>query len=165
MKHAFLLVSCLLIAVPQLFSQDRGFGLGIVLGEPSGISGKLWTSQTNAFDFCLGWSATGDRYYILKDARYYHRGGVWIHFHADYLWHSFNTIRSKERFPLYYGVGVLLGGGDDPFASIGVRGVLGIAWLARKAPFDVFLEIAPVLHLAPFIGLGMNAGLGGRYYF
>jgi len=38
------------------FAQSNGFGLGVILGEPTGISAKYWTSSSTAFDFIVGYS-------------------------------------------------------------------------------------------------------------
>ena len=65
-------------------SQDRGFGAGIILGEPTGLSAKSWLSQQNAIDLGLAYS-------------FRHRG--YFHLHADYLWHFPDVIESTERFP------------------------------------------------------------------
>ncbi len=43
----------------NLNAQQKDFGLGIILGEPTGVSGKLWTSSENAFDFAAAWSFSG----------------------------------------------------------------------------------------------------------
>jgi hypothetical protein len=150
------------LAAQGSVAQDHGFGLGLIIGEPTGISAKLWTSSANAFDFGLGWSIGGDR--NGKDKVYYERGSR-VHVHMDYLWHAFNAIQSSERFPLFYGIGgrINTGGGYD--ASVAVRGVFGIAWLPHNTPIDVFLEIVPLLQLTPSTGFGIDAGIGARYYF
>jgi len=142
-------------------AQDHGFGLGIVLGEPTGLSAKLWTSRINAFDFGLGVGLGGDR---IKYKGVYDNSGR-VHFHMDYLWHSFNAISSTERFPLYYGFGGRFNTGGGYDGSFGVRGVVGIAWLPRSTPIDVFFELVPVFQVTPLTGLGIDAGLGIRYFF
>src|SRR5512141_1247508 len=101
-------------------AQDHGFGLGVILGEPTGVSAKLWTSPVNAFDFGLGWSFGGDR--IGKHEQDY-SGGTRVHFHMDYLWHAFDVIHSSERFPLYYGVGGRFNTGGGYDGSLAIRGV------------------------------------------
>ncbi|HAD81690.1 MAG: hypothetical protein A2509_06000 [Candidatus Edwardsbacteria bacterium RIFOXYD12_FULL_50_11] len=143
-------------------SQERRFGLGIIIGEPTGLSAKLWTSNRTALDFGLGWSLGGDR--ISKYDGYY-TGESRIHFHMDHLWHSFDAIRSSERFPLYYGVGGRINTGAGYKNSAAVRGVLGILWLPRRTPIDVFLELVPALQLVPSTGFGIDAGIGVRYFF
>ena len=152
MKHSCyaIVAFCLFFAVQNSIAQDRGFGLGVIIGEPTGLSAKLWTSPVNALDFALGWAT---------------RGGDQTDFHMDYLWHSFETIHSSERFPLYYGIGgrVITGPGND--GSLGVRGVFGIAWLPHNTPVDVFLELAPTLQLTSSTGFYIDAGIGARFYF
>ncbi len=151
----------IVIITKPVTAQDKGFGLGVILGEPTGLSAKLWTSQNNAFDFGLGVGLGGDR--IKYDGPYDKTGR--LHFHMDYLWHSFNAISSTERFPLYYGIGGKFNSGAGYKDSFGIRGVFGIAWFPRATPIDVFLELVPVFQVTPLTGLGMNAGLGLRYFF
>jgi len=151
----------IMISVKPIAAQDHGFGMGLILGEPTGLSAKLWTSKDNAFDFGLGVSLGGDRIKYKGD---YNRTGR-IHFHMDYLWHSFNAISSTERFPLYYGIGGRFNSGAGYEGSIGVRGVFGIAWFPHSTPIDVFLELVPVFQVTPLTGLGIDAGLGIRYFF
>jgi hypothetical protein len=143
-------------------AQDRKFGLGVIIGEPTGLSAKLWTTETTALDFGLGWSVGGDR--IGRYNGYYNGTGR-IHFHMDYLWHSFDAIRSSERFPLYYGVGGRLNSGAGYDQSMAIRGVFGIAWLPHNTPIDVFLELVPSLQLVSTSAFGIDAGFGVRYFF
>ena len=150
-----------MIIVKPVAAQDHGFGMGIILGEPSGLSAKLWTSNKNAFDFGLGFSVGGDR--INYKGNY--DNGSRIHFHMDYLWHSFDAISSTERFPLYYGIGGRYNSGGGYDGSLGIRGVFGIAWFPHSTPIDVFFELVPVLQLTNSTGFGMDAGLGVRYFF
>ncbi len=150
MRHRALLVAALLAcsSVPAL-SQQRGFGLGVILGEPTGISAKGWVSGANAFDVGLAWS-------------FRRRGNV--HIHADYLWHFTNVFKTTERFVLYTGLGgrFAAGRGDGIF---GMRIVGGFAWWGRSVPLEVFVELAPILDLVPATELSANGGIGIRYYF
>ncbi len=165
MKNNLLAVLALglfvLLAKPAS-AQDRGFGLGFILGEPTGLSAKLWTSKTNAFDFGLGFSVGGDR---ISKNDYIYDGKGRLHFHMDYLWHSFTAISSTERFPLYYGIGGRYNSGGGYDGSVGVRGVLGIAWLPANTPIDVFVEVVPVFQITPSTGFGIDAGIGARFFF
>lgn len=151
----------IMILVKPIAAQDRGFGMGLILGEPTGFSAKLWTSKQNAFDFGFGVSLGGDRIKYKGD---YDKTGR-VHFHMDYLWHSFNAISSTERLPLYYGIGGRFNSGAGYEGSLGVRGVFGIAWFPHATPIDVFLELVPVFQVTPLTGLGIDAGVGIRYFF
>ncbi len=161
-SHIAVTLFCLFLMIQGSMAQERGFGLGVIIGEPTGISAKLWTSSVNAFDFGLGWSFGGDR--IGKYNGYYD-GGRRVHFHMDYLWHSFSAIHSSERFPLYYGFGGRMNSGAGYEGSVAVRGVFGIAWLPQNTPIDVFLEVVPSLQLTSSTGFGFDAGIGARYFF
>jgi hypothetical protein len=141
--------------------QERHFGLGVVVGEPTGISAKYWTTPSNALTFGVGWYHQAVVW--VGPHRYYY-AGTRLHIHADYLWHSFEAIQSTERFPLHYGIGARLETGNAFPGSFGVRGVVGLSWLPRGTPLDVFLELAPTLFLAPSTGIGMGAGIGVRYF-
>ncbi|HLX11541.1 MAG TPA: hypothetical protein VKS81_01890 [Bacteroidota bacterium] len=165
MKKFFLAILAigLLFGVQQSNAQDRydhrTFGLGIMVGEPSGLSAKLWTSPTTAFDFGLGWSVRNDQVDNGIDA------GDRTHFHMDYLWHSFDAFHSEERFPLYYGVGGSINSGGGFNSALAVRGVIGVAWMPMRTPIDVFLEVVPTFQLTATSGLYVDASLGARYYF
>jgi len=164
MKKNFVLIIILglfMFLTKPLSAQDHGFGMGLILGEPTGISAKLWTSKINAFDFAIGVGVGGDR--INYEGSY--NDGSRVHFHMDYLWHSFSAISSSEQFPLYYGLGARINTGGGYDESIGIRGVFGIAWFPHATPIDVFLELVPVLQLTNSTGLGVDAGLGIRYFF
>ncbi len=149
-----LILSVLLMGLQISYAQGKGFGLGVMIGEPTGLSAKLWTGSNNALDFGLGWS------FINR----HNDSGSNLHFHMDYLWHAWNAINSVERFPVYYGIGGRFKSrGDD--GSIAIRGVLGVAWMPRENPFDIFIEVAPSLELTPSTGFGIDAALGARFYF
>ena len=128
------------------------FGIGFVLGEPTGISGKYWLSENTAIDGAFGYSF-GDRFRVS----------------IDYLIHD-NAFETPE-FPLYYGIGGALSGSRGYIAksrtgefSLGVRGVIGVGYLFKRAPLEAFLEIAPIVFIAPPLGLSMDFCFGLRVY-
>lgn len=145
-----LLLCCVLLAGTfSMRSQDRGFGLGIIIGDPTGLSGKYWVSSTSAIDGGLAWS-------------FRHSG--YFHLHGDYLWHFLDAIKSQEKFLPYVGIGGRFGATKRD-ALLGIRVVGGITFIPRGAPIDIFLELAPILDLAPATELEMNGGIGIRYFF
>jgi hypothetical protein len=131
-------------------AQERGFGAGILIGEPTGLSMKGWLNQTNAVDAGVAWS--------------YRQSGS-FHLHADYLWHSFHVFDTKELIPLYYGIGGRIRTARHEDTHLGLRMTAGIDYMVRDAPFDVFFEIAPILDLAPATEVEANAGIGARFFF
>lgn len=149
---------CLLLLVVQFsFGQEaRKLGVGFSIADPVSINMKAWTSSSEAVNVSIGWTRAMVR---VGNTWYYDKSR--IHLIADYLWHDFQVFETKERLPLYYGAGARLSG---PVGHLGIRGVMGIAWMPRTAPIDVFLEIAPVFYLAPINGVGFDTGLGFRFY-
>jgi len=72
-------------------ARDRGFGLGIIVGEPTGLSFKKWSGDTTAIDGAIAWSF-GKRNEL--------------HLHADYLVHRFDVFQAeKDKLAAYYGLG------------------------------------------------------------
>ena len=141
-----ILVLIVIAAATGLFAQNSGLGVGLILGEPTGLSAKMWTGQTTAFDAAAAWSF-GDE-------------GA-LHLHADMLFHNFGLI--NQSFPVYYGLGARVKLADDP--KIGLRVPVGIAYQIPNVPLDVFIELVPVLDLLPDVDFGFNSALGIRYYF
>jgi hypothetical protein len=144
------LLAIFIIASNISYSEGKGFGLGIIIGEPTGISMKGWLSSTTAVDAGLAWSFAGE---------------TALHLHADYLLHSFDVFETSETIPLYYGIGARIKLGDHDNNLFGVRMVVGISYIFKNAPVDLFMEVAPILDLTPETKLRANAGLGARFYF
>ncbi len=144
----------LFLPLPSL-PQQSGFGLGVILGEPTGISWKAWTGGSTALAGAAAWSFGG------RDA---------FQLHVDYLFHNFRLFRvSKGRLPFYYGLGVRArfheeGGGDND-TVLGVRFPLGLEYLFSSPSLGIFAEIVPVLDLAPATEFDLNAAIGFRIYF
>jgi hypothetical protein len=161
MKKYFMLIMVLgfmIVLIKPTSAQDKGFGLGIILGEPTGLSAKAWTSKDNAFDFAIAWSF--NKYHYDND--YQNDGSVLLQ--ADYVWHFFNAISvSSGKLPLYVGIGGRVVLADDP--SFGVRIPFGLNYLFADAPIDVFLELVPILDLSPSTDFGIGGGIGIRYWF
>lgn len=135
----------------NISAQSTNFGLGMIVGNPTGISAKYWHNRTNALDFGLGYSFS---------ATYTN-----FNFHADYLWHESDVFRSRETLYLYYGAGVRLKSVTGGDGSLGVRAVLGVDWFLSRSPLEFFIEAAPVLRIIPATTMDVDAGLGARYYF
>lgn len=140
-------------------SADKGaFGVGIIVGEPIGITAKLYLSDDRAIQGAVGSAFIG--------------GGLQLH--GDYLFHPY-ILQNRDSFvlPVYVGPGVRLidynNGRDSSAFALGVRGVAGMLFDFKDVPLDVFFEIAPVLEYKFSSGAGfqlsLNVGAGIRYYF
>jgi hypothetical protein len=146
---------------------DKGaFGIGIILGEPTGISAKLYLRDDRAVDFAAGAAFAA--------------GGLQLH--SDYLFHPW-ILQDRDSFvlPVYLGPGARMieyeSGSDAPaHFAIGIRAVAGLLFDFKNVPLDVFLEVA-IVGQYDFLnatletagnshwGLAFNGGAGVRYYF
>ena len=130
-------------------AQERRFGLGYMIGDPTGLSLKLWTGQKTAFDAAAEWSTD-------------EKGIVYLH--ADYLIHSFNLFKvSRGSLPFYYGLGGTVRLVKNERA--GVRIPLGLAYIVEGGAVDFFVELVPFIIVSPDNDFRIHSGLGARYFF
>jgi len=145
------MIYTLILSVLFSSAGPGGFELGIILGEPSGISAKTWFDGNTALDGAVSWS--------LKDK---HSNDLYLH--ADFLWHDFDLIdQSSGLMPLYYGIGGRVILADD--ARLGARVPVGISWYLSGVPLDLFVEIAAVVDVIPDTDFDINGGIGIRFIF
>lgn len=152
-------ISLALALALTTLARAEWLGLGVMLGEPTGLSAKTWLDKTHALDFGLAWSLSE------------HQG---LHLHADYLIHN-NTLLADADMPgglaFYYGLGGRLqvrdddDHGHDDDDKLGVRLPLGLDWTPPDTPLDIFLEIVPVVDLVPDTEAGFNGAIGVRFWF
>ncbi|MBE0460268.1 MAG: DUF3996 domain-containing protein [Candidatus Aminicenantes bacterium] len=136
-------------------AQAGNFGLGVIIGEPTGLSCKLWTGSNTALDGAVAWSL-GE-----KDV---------LQVHGDFLFHKFNLFKvTRGSLPLYYGIGGRFVFNErnrsDDKTRVGIRFPIGIEYIFAKAPLDIFLELVPVLDLSPSTDFDLNGAIGIRFFF
>lgn len=145
-------------------THDGSFGLGLILGEPTGITGKYWLQGPSALDGGIAYSYSD--FFLL---------------YLDYLYHFPGAFGNSSEFvseltPYVGGGGVLFiqtatdtnrayFNSNQGSAGFGIRIPLGIEWTPEKAPFGVFVEIAPGVGLVPATFGLFQAGIGARFYF
>ncbi len=151
-KHFFAGIAALFALNPLLQAQHNdGFGIGVIVGEPTGLSLKHWVSDATAFDAAAGWSF---------------EGRTSLHLHGSYLFHDFNMIPvEKGHLPVYAGIGARFKGREGKSDRVGVRVPVGIAYHIEEVPLEVFGEIVPILDVVPSSRLSLNAAVGIRYFF
>ncbi len=139
------------------FEANKTFGLGLMLGEPSGLSGKYFLSKDTALDFGIGYL-----YHHYHD----HDG---LHVFADFLWHpAVLTKNSAFWLPIYFGVGARFFDHHDYDSGIGIRVPVGIAFDFQRVPIDVFLEFwfaFDLIHDDRYDRADGGGSIGIRYYF
>jgi hypothetical protein len=133
------------------------FGIGIILGEPTGVSAKLYLSDDQAIQAALGSAFIS--------------GGLQID--ADYLFHPW-ILQDQDSFvmPVYLGPGVRVidyeGSATGNHLAPGLRAVIGILFDFKTVPIDAFVEVAGVAGYdfgKKKFDPALNAGAGVRYYF
>jgi hypothetical protein len=148
--HLYLIALFLICLFNSNQAQQKGLGLGIILGEPTGINAKFWTATETAIDMSLGYSFTSSNSII--------------DFYGDYVFHNPDMLKAKENFVVYYGPGVGLRINEGN-SRLGIRGVIGILWLPADTRFDIFAEVAPILDIIPETKIDIAGGIGARYFF
>jgi hypothetical protein len=172
--------TALALSAPAQAANSSGgahpFGLGLMVGAPTGLTGKLYLAQPFALQMGLGWVDDFDD----DDG---------LHVHLDFVWHPVILSRSAAvTLPLYLGVGGRIWEHDhhfrfdgdwydDDHTTIGLRAPLGLLIDFNRVPLDIFLEIALTVDVVdldddddlPFDHdhdrVGLNGGVGVRYYF
>lgn len=125
------------------------FGAGIVLGEPTGLTAKLWVGERTAVDAAVAWS------FSEEDALY---------LHANYLYHFFHENPDLPKaLSAYVGAGGKIVFRSD--TELGIRVPVGLSYQLEQVPIEVFLEVAPGVLLVPDTDADIGAGIGVRYYF
>lgn len=143
-------ISPLILTVLFFFSLHHEFKaqsteLGVIIGEPTGLSAKFWTSGNTAVDLGVAWSLgeSGN-----------------MHLHSNYLWHFW----SQGGVGFYTGLGGrILFDDDTQFAA---RIPIGLQFnIARR--LGLFFELAPTLPIIPETrsSFDINGGAGIRFRF
>lgn len=129
--------------------QAHRLGIGIVAGDPTGLSGKYWLAPDHALDLTVAWTF-----------------GDYFHLHSTYLLH-FRKVIPEPEWAAYAGIGGRLKlrrrSGTDRGSRFGVRLSGGIDY--SYPPFEAFLEIGPTFELAPETALEFEGGVGARVFF
>lgn len=148
-KAALTLVLFGFLAGLSFAQSSHDVGLGLMIGEPTGISFKLWKRQTAAFDAGAAWSFVENKNFQI---------------HGDFLLHNFGLFQVETgRMALYYGLGARMKFADD--LTISLRIPIGLSYEFQRTPVELFLEVVPMVDLIPATQVQMAGALGFRYYF
>jgi hypothetical protein len=149
------------------YQSNGKFGLGLELGAPSGLNGKLFLSPSTALNFGVGW---------LYDN--YYRDGDGIHLYLDHLWHPVSLTENPTfKLPFFVGVGGAFWSYDDRrdrfddrYSALGLRVPFGLAFDFNNVPLDIFVQLTLVVDFyfgdnRDRFGPGFAGSVGIRYWF
>jgi hypothetical protein len=164
-KYLLFVIVLVILTTPVLKAyapMGRGFGLGVMIGEPTGLTAKIWTGGDVAWALSIGNSYLGS-----------------LRIGADYLWH-FNAFNSNV-INMYAGPGIAVGIGESSgwwYSSrektwykqpndigVGIRGLFGINIVPRNTPIEFFGEVGLMVGVLPATHSNIEAALGVRFYF
>lgn len=151
LASAFLLAAALLPSIAGAQSFDAAqepagdLGIGGQIGEPSGVTFKIYQRPTLAYEFLAAWDL--DRFFYLNAHALYERP----------------IPDSPLRY--YFGPGIVLGVTDDSGSTdlvVGLSGQAGVNFFVER--FEVFLHLTPRLDIIPSTDGEVGGGIGLRYY-
>lgn len=152
---------------------EQSFSLGVILGDPSGVTIRQPLGQQDAIQAHLGLSLfPGDALSLMVDWT----TDAWDFLHADHntasLFLYMGAGAKAEWFTgRYYAYdhSHLIGYEDESHFGIGVRLLFGLRLALLEAPFDLFIEAAPVgvilVSPGPIAYYDVDVALGVRYRF
>jgi len=164
MKHFIIcgLIAALALALAApAMAESKGdnkyAGVGFIVGEPTGLDAKFFLNNEHALEFGLAWSLSGQNE---------------LHLQGDYLWHRYGLIDLKngDEMPLFFGIGArFIFTENDPGQNnddvFGIRFPVGLAYMFTNYPFDIFMEIVPILDLTPNSDFELEGAIGARFWF
>jgi len=121
MKKILAISLLLFVSVCLGQAQEKGdLGAGVVLGDPTGLTGKYWLNGKTAIDAIIGFS--GD-----------------FSIHADFLWHSWKVLPQPQQGKIagYLGLGGKIQDKKKD-TLLGIRTVAGAAYYFDKVPVEIF---------------------------
>ena len=142
------------------FDANKTFGLGLELGDPTGLTGKYFVQTDQALQFGVGGVFLFDR--------------TGFNVYGDYLWHPVSLASTEDfELPFFVGVGARFWtftyADDTRVSAFGVRVPVGLAFDFNNVPLDIFFQIVPTLdffsHYNHSAYLDFDASIGIRYWF
>jgi hypothetical protein len=129
-------------------------GLGIFLGDPTGLDLKIDMARRSSLDIVLGFNTFRD--------------GRGDYGHLTYLVTPFIGWGRSVAVPLRIGIGVAVfddGGRFGDGIDVGVRAPFEVGLMFRSAPIEIYGEIAILIPFIRDVHADLQGGIGFRIYF
>ena len=140
------MVALLLFSVYGYCEEKNDIGLGVVLGEPSGINGQFFWSQRSAVDITAAWS--------WRD---------WFFASADYQIYDY-ILDSPREWKWFYGVGLFAATPENEHGRFGIRIPVGVRYRFPHSDIDAWAEAAPALRLFDETVPELQGGIGITFW-
>lgn len=140
---------------------DDMVGVGVLLGDPTALNGKVYFTEQSAVGIALAYADQPV--------------GPWHSYaHAVYLLHP-SVLAAGEDLELTWHVGAgPVAVSDEPDAwpawdsdgfGLGVRVPIGLDLNVQEVPLQFSLEVAANTFLFPQLGLDIGPAVAGRFFF
>lgn len=145
---AVVVLSLFSTAASASSSRSGDFGVGLVVGEPTGLTVQFRLARMHALDLAVGLDPFEDRDFYV---------------HLDYLFLAGNLLGSGSvGLVPYVGFGGVLIGGQP---AVGFRVPFGLALEFNRAPIQIFAEAAIRVILSPGTDTRIAPAVGFRFFF
>lgn len=157
MKHrlvALAFITTFLFAASPAQAQrvPGAVGLGGQVGDPSGVSLKVYNPNTISYDFLAAWD--------LDDF-------LFLNMHG--LYERPLELENTEGLEYFFGPGGFVGvqdrpAGQDDDIVFGISGRVGVN-IPLEDHFEFYAQVTPRINLVPDTDGDVGGGIGVRYYF
>jgi hypothetical protein len=155
MKQTSIIIalSLLGLAAPAQADPQNGIGIGLFVGQPTGLDLKIGLQRLSALDIVLG------------AADYDNGRGRLSYGHLTYLVRIAMGRGESVSVPVRLGIGGAIIGATENDAVFAARVPLQIGLRFRQTPLEIYGEVAFMLYFVDPIETGVDGGVGIRVYF
>lgn len=140
------LIAALLFVHPSSANDQNELGIGMVVGEPSGIHSQFFWSHCSAIELTAAWSWND-----------------WLSVSSDFQMYDY-VLDWPREWKWYYGLGAYLTFPENEDGTFGARIPLGIKYHFPHSIVDIWLEADPALELVPDTQAQFQCGLGVTFW-
>lgn len=156
-SRVFTIAASLVFGLTVLFSASSAYaqpsggdiGLGGQVGEPTGVSLKVYQPGSVSYDFLAAFD--------LEDFFFLNVHGIFQ-----------RQLGDPDNLYLFYGPGGFVGIHDRPWnkdddVALGISGRIGLSLFIEE--FEIYGQLTPRIEVAPRTNGEVGGGVGFRYYF
>ena len=142
-------LAVVLWSAPARAESGDGFGLGLIIGQPTGLTAGFGLSDNTMIDAALGLDWLDER-------------DFYVHVEFDYYLPTLIKGSSVE-LSAYLGIGGFIV--DHADIGLGARAPFGLSLDFANVPLQIFGEAALLVPLIPDVDFDVKGAIGFRYWF